>query len=86
MRWIPLIPVHVLNTHNTFISHIENFLESSKAKVFLKKATKTKDQRGIRAEAKATTIEANLDKVRAQFSSLIIPDRSSVAGSQSPIQ
>ena len=27
MVHIPLIPGHVLNTHNTFISRIENFLE-----------------------------------------------------------
>ena len=56
--------------------------------MFLKKATKARDQQGIKVEAKATTtttIEANLDKVRPQFSSLIIPDRSSVAGSPSPI-
>ena len=55
--------------------------------MFHKKATKARDQQGKRVEAKATTttIEANLDKVRPQFLSLIIPDRSSVAGSQSPI-
>ena len=55
--------------------------------MFLKKATKAKDQQGIRVEAKATTTttEANLDKVRPQFLSLIIPDRSSVAGSPSQV-